>query len=191
MAAPKEFESPPEYSEQPLSQVLFIDPASRNSNRSRRPTVENCITHLKLLQAFHDLHASVTTSDELFGICDSFAHPAPGAQRDGDLKRIREKRWEIYAVKAAYRFEKWWSKIVPCSGGGEPMGRLEVGQIARKERFEELPGKARALVFTNDTMPPLGVFLLCEIWDVEVGRADECRCVDDMAGLYVKSPKLP
>jgi hypothetical protein len=163
MAAPKEFESPPEYSEQPLSQVLFIDSASIGSNTIRRPTVENCIAHLKLLQAFHDLHKSVITSDQLFGIRDSFAHPAPGAPRDDDLRKIREKRWEIYAVRAAHRFEKWWSKIVPCSVGGEPMGRLEVKQIARKERFEELPKRARELVFTKDTMPPLGTLLPCKI----------------------------
>jgi len=157
MAAPKEFESPPEYSEQPLSQVLFIDPASISSNVIQRPIVEHCVTHLKLLQAFYNLHESVATSDQLFGICDSFAHPAPGAQREDDLRRIREKRWEIYVARAAQRFEKWWSKIVPCSVGGEPMGRLEVRQIARKEQFEQLPRRARALVFMKNTMPPLGI----------------------------------
>jgi hypothetical protein len=170
MAAPKEFESPPEYSEQPLSQVLFIGPASIALNAIRRPTVKNCIAHLKLLQAFHDLHKSVTTSDQLFGICDSFAHPAPGAPRDDDLKRIREKRWEIYVVRAAQRFERWWTKTVPCSVGGEPMGRLEVRQIARKEQFGDLPKRARALVFTKGTMPPLGMFTPYQILEYQNGR---------------------
>jgi hypothetical protein len=40
------------------------------------------------------------------------------------------------------------------------MKRLEVKQITRKECFEDLPGKARTLIFVKDTMPPLGEFFL-------------------------------
>jgi hypothetical protein len=70
-----------------------------------------------LKTAFTNLYTSISTPDKLFGICDFFTQAARGLERDGDLKKIREKRWEIYVVRAVERFEKWWSRIVPCSVG--------------------------------------------------------------------------
>lgn len=41
-----------------------------------------------------------------------------------DMIRIREKRWQVFVVRAAARFETWWRKCVPQTFEGAPASDL-------------------------------------------------------------------
>jgi hypothetical protein len=154
--------APPEYVEfkEELEQVLFTD-LSSPSAPSQRPTVQTCITHLKLLEAFHRLREAISSKDGLFEIAEASYLPTypnkrsvEGAERA--RRFAREKRWSIYVARAAERFEVWWTRVVPTSNGGNLAGRLKMKQMVRKDQFESLPQTARPLLFTPDLLPPLG-----------------------------------
>jgi hypothetical protein len=154
--------APPEYVEfeEELEQVLFTDPNSLSAP-SQRPTVQTCITHLKLLEAFHRLREAVSSEDGLFEIAETLYLPtyldkrsAEGTERA--RRFAREKRWSIYVARAAERFEAWWTRVIPTSNGGNLAERLKMKQMVRKDQFESLPPTARPLLFTPDLLPPLG-----------------------------------
>lgn len=78
------------------------------SPQAQTSTPDQCLAHLKLLEAFHSLREDVSQWDGLFGIHDNFANNSDAVV----LTNIREKRWQIYVSRAAQRFEKWWEFCV-------------------------------------------------------------------------------
>ena len=82
------------------------------SNPTQTPTPDQCLAHLKLLEAFYSLREGVSNQDGLFGIKDSYADVSSEHQRPESLARIREKRWQVYIFKATKRFESWWKDCV-------------------------------------------------------------------------------
>lgn len=116
-------------------------------------TKDQCILHLKLLAAFADLRATVSTVDGLFGIYDSQADKFG----DGDemakckaLIRIREKRWEVYTSRAVDRYVEWWTKIVPAG---------ELPTVSRIIQLQYDIIGSSPLVWLANNLPPLGKFL--------------------------------
>ena len=119
-------------------------------NASHTPTADQCIAHLKLLEAFHQLREDIALKDGLFGICDNFADTKVTAQEKAELLvKIREKRWAVYVARAAKRFEKWWTEYV------EPNAQM----LKQTEIPTALPQKLHIrnwLEFDCDNLPPLG-----------------------------------
>ncbi len=113
-----------------------------------KPTPDQCIAHLKLLEAFHQLREDVATEDGLFGLRDDFVPQGMGEQRHAEaLLKIREKRWAIYVSKAAKRFEKWWQVCV------EPDAEMLSQKAMAAEHFDT---DRHPLFFNTETLPPLG-----------------------------------
>ena len=120
-----------------------------------KPTPDQCIAHLKLLEAFHQLRCNVATNDGLFGIRDEFVPKGQNEQQHAEtLLKIREKRWAIYVAKAAKRFEKWWQVCV------EPGVEMVQQRALEQDRFDK---NRNPLYFNKQTLPPLG-----ESWSMMV-----------------------
>ena len=119
-------------------------------NASRTPTADQCIAHLKLLEAFHQLREDIALTDGLFGICDDFADTKVTAPEKAELLvKIREKRWAVYVARAAKRFEKWWTACV------EPNAQM-LKQRDIPATFSQKVHMGNCLDFDCDNLPPLG-----------------------------------
>ncbi|KAL8647478.1 MAG: hypothetical protein Q9226_006410 [Calogaya cf. arnoldii] len=127
---------------------------------SNIPTPDQCIAHLKLLEAFHGLREHVATTDGLYGIYDRFVddvYPSNGVdERKAQLLlKLREKRWAIYVTNAERRYTVWFQKL-------RSEHRYVPGQQGLAEicvRFEETSG-GPGLTFDSDTLPPLDVLMV-------------------------------
>ncbi|KAL6714165.1 hypothetical protein ACLMJK_008659 [Lecanora helva] len=128
--------------------------AKLNLQPSGKPTVDQCIAHLKLLEAFHQLRETVALQDGLFGLLDSFASSRSTEQQQAEiLAKIREKRWAVYVTKAVYRFQRWWETVI------EPNAqRLRQKDIptAYQEKIES----GKSLHIDRDHLPPLDVVMV-------------------------------
>jgi hypothetical protein len=147
--------SPPEYSERDVTEDL----ASLNLISTDSPTVDQCIAHLKLLEAFHALRQSVSKTDGLFGIHDELA-PRSGGKCEEELLKVYEKRWAIYVARAVDRFESWWSACVPSSYKGRPIERPNQTRLMGTDgvEFTDFSKGGVPIEFTADNLPPLGMF---------------------------------
>lgn len=146
---PSKHESPPP-SYSALQPDITASFSSLNLNReTAKPTRDQCIAHLKLLECFHELRENVATNDGLFGIRDHFAQEVydPKARADLLLK-IREKRWAVYVAKAAERFEAWWQDAIDLSGKWQHL--QDIGQLSAT--IED----AKPFGHMMDSLPPIG-----------------------------------
>jgi hypothetical protein len=178
LVTPKNPSPPPAYD---------IDPPDTTAAFSRlkledsdKPTTDQCIAHLKLLEAFHQLREDIATNDGLFGLRDGFVPQGLDEQQRAEtLLKIREKRWAIYVAKAARRFEKWWQVSV------EPGVEMLSQTAMAAEHFDH---DRHPQFFSKETLPPLGeplrLFLL-------LGTEPLRRCHHGLAFLYAKSSGLP
>ena len=152
LPTPPDNSPPPSYAVNDDNAVPDITAAFANLNlqASGKPTVDQCIAHLKLLEAFHQLREDIALQDGLFGLRDDFV-PSNASQKERAelLTKIREKRWAVYVTKAAYRFQRWWELVVEPDA---QMLRQKDIPTAFKEKIET----GRALSIDRDHLPPLG-----------------------------------
>ena len=144
-------DAPPSYTEND-SNVADATAAfsSLKLDASPTPTADQCIAHMKLLEAFHQLREDIALKDGLFGICDSFADTKITAQEKAELLiKIREKRWAIYVARAAKRFERWWIECV------EPNAQM-LKQSEIPVAFKQKLHIGACLDLNCDNLPPLG-----------------------------------
>ncbi|KAG8525652.1 uncharacterized protein KY384_000412 [Bacidia gigantensis] len=113
--------------------------------KTSRPSPDECLAHLKLLEAFHRLRQSIAFGSGLFGIKDD----GP----DWQLAQRREKRWAVYVARAAYRFGRWWSQC-DLQGGRQ----LTMGDLSALS--QESLVKGSTLHFDHNNIPPLDVILV-------------------------------
>jgi len=137
---------PPSYTQ------TSVDDISNRANlrlesASSHPTVDQCIAHLKLLEAFHQLREDIATSDGLFGISDELS--TESSKPEEALAKVREKRWAVYVARAADRFETWWNTCVPSS-----QRRLRQSDVTSTGDFPRTPDIGRPMKLSNT--PPLG-----------------------------------
>lgn len=141
---------PPFYDETGPPDVTAVFSNLNLFEASTKPTPSQCLAHLKLLEAFHQLREDVATTDGLYGIRDDFAtFGEPREQRMNVLAKIREKRWAIYVTNASLRFERWWKCCIP--GTGMLTQKAFAGGYATS-----ITEDAKPIVFTKETLPPLG-----------------------------------
>lgn len=139
---------PPSYTRAPVDITANFAKLNLES-KSTKPTVDQCIAHLKLLEAFHQLREDIATTDGLFGISDELATKL--TRQDEALAKVREKRWAVYVARAADRFERWWVTCVPTS-----QQALRQSHVISKGNFDRIASVGRPMNITN--LPPLGRF---------------------------------
>lgn len=179
---PSEQQSPPSYSmNQPDLTAAFSNLTLNLA--SPVPTTDQCIAHLKLLEAFHQLREDVAMTDGLFGIKDSMV-PSSGleSERNDILRKIREKRWAVYVAKAVARFERWWQTSVEY-------GAVMIRQTERDEKFPSVVAEVEkgGWSLTKEQLPPLGTsypfLLLMQVLSY-------FRCHNGLAFVYVEPAML-
>ena len=140
---------PPSYTQAPLTPPPDITAAfsNLNLNPTNFPSEDQCLAHLKLLEAISQLREDISARDGLFGIRDDFASINGQIVDDKKIVAIREKRWSVYVAKAVKRFEVWWLGCVEQGGGRLTMENL----IERFAAFKQ-GGEARQVKM----LPPLG-----------------------------------
>ena len=132
----RQIDPPPAYDTTSLNLASAFSGPGPNASFSV-PTPNECLAHLKLLEAFFLLREDISTTDGLYGIRDDFVPSiATKEQNEYILAKIREKRWAIYVTNASVRFEQWW--------------RTSTEPEAGRKR------KAAPLNFNQDNLPPLG-----------------------------------
>jgi hypothetical protein len=153
-------EEPPSYSERPVNELPpDFSTQFKNLNlkrtRAKKPTEDQCIAHLKLLEAFYQLRHDVANTDGLFDIFEV----TDSSSKDSDAEnhiQAREKRWAIYVTRAVDRFEKWFD-IIPASLRGRPSCMLTCGEYEWSKDLHETPLQAAPLLgLTSDQLPPIG-----------------------------------
>jgi hypothetical protein len=93
---------------------------------------------------------------------DNMIHllPQPECKNEAAI-RVREKRWQVFVARAAFRFEVWWKLCVPNQFEGKLWPELRTITI-EEEITVHWPTSAKAMVkwITPDKIPPLGMILL-------------------------------
>lgn len=164
----------------PISKVIFFPSFVRNVPNSVNElqngvnvTPDQCIAHLKLLEAFYQLREDVGNTENLFGIAspdvDSKSEkvPDPTPEEPGQNPvalaqvRVREKRWAVYVARAVDRFEKWWDACVPATLQGAPCEKLTGNVLCTKKGLDGIAYLGRPIVQlgSKDQLPPLGTNL--------------------------------
>lgn len=143
-----ENDSPPPSYKQAVVDITSSFAKLDLKSTSTKPTVDQCIAHLKLLEAFHQLREDIATNDGLFNISDQSA--VESSRPDEVLAKLREKRWAVYVARAADRFERWWMTAVPST-----QERLRQSDVASTTgKFDRIVGVGEPMTITN--LPPLG-----------------------------------
>lgn len=145
---PKDVSPPPSYAADPPDLTAAFSNLSLGRGTAK-PTRDQCIAHLKLLECFHELRETIATKNGLFGIRDHFAEQGTSPKEKAELLRmIREKRWSIYVAKAAIRFEAWWLHAIEVDSK-----MLQVRDLAQMS-FEIK--RATPINDMEDNLPPIG-----------------------------------
>ena len=124
--------------------------ADLHLNPSGKPTSDQCIAHLKLLEAFHQLREDVATQDGLFGIQDDFVPSTLNERsRANILTKIREKRWAVYVAKAVERFHRWWETTIEPNA--QKLKQKDIPTVFRQQNHI-----GQILKLDEEHLPPLG-----------------------------------
>ena len=156
---------PPSYSASVVQEPLpDISTAFANLNLdepsalAQTPTPDECLAHLKLLEAFFSLRQDISEHDGLFGISDSFATASTERERTELLAKFREKRWQVYVSKANKRFEAWWvTCVMPEARRQTQSAVTTVGRT---------PWVGEKLKFERQNLPPLGKRVTRKSWSM-------------------------
>ncbi|GAM88150.1 hypothetical protein ANO11243_061810 [Dothideomycetidae sp. 11243] len=111
------------------------------------PTVDACVVHLKLIEAFSTLRLNVGKTDGLYGLWDRLTG---GNQLI--IAKMREKRWAIFVTLAARRFERWFERLPPSTKCTLDM--MDAPSYASTH------DSVQAIQFSPDTLPPLDVLMI-------------------------------
>jgi hypothetical protein len=133
-------------------------------------SADQCIAHLKLLEAFNQLREDVGQTENLFGIAspafkeEETTNSRQHAQSPQALAHVRvcEKRWAVFVTRAVDRFERWYDACVPATIGGAPCEKLTGSQCCAKKgldkiAYDGIPIKQLTL---RDQLPPLDVLMV-------------------------------
>jgi hypothetical protein len=152
---------PPQYSAQPAPELA---PPSLNQafqsldlSSSPVPTADQCLAHLKLLEAFFVLREGIAKVDGLFGLNDEMANKWQAQNQVPDIDLIREKRWAIYVARAVDRFQVWWELCIGATKNGGPARKLKQADLDHGGKaFEESFRHTFHFPHSADALPPLG-----------------------------------
>lgn len=137
------------------------------------PTVDKCLSHLKLLFAIHDMREDVGYTDGLWDIWDTRESDrirelsakaekaeksgAPGAVNPDEatavLSNLREKRWAIFLARAVDRYASWWETLPKRYLTNADMEAWD-GTID----YYNFVNGTDAMVWDETMLPPLGKY---------------------------------
>ena len=118
------------------------------------PTADQCLAHLKLLNAFHALKEDVGYTDGLFGLYDAKCEIVEN--KEEALAKMREKRWALYIARAVERFEDWWVKYLCTREQSKRITGKEM--ISGNVAFEQFTERGRVQKWKVEELPPLGTW---------------------------------
>ncbi|KAF2089653.1 hypothetical protein K490DRAFT_55237 [Saccharata proteae CBS 121410] len=130
--------------------------------RTHKPSADECIAHLKFLEALYLLREDVAGRDGVFDIVPPAERGRDEKEQAAFLARVREKRWAVYVARAVDRFEAWWGKCVPQTTGGVDRGCLTSSELLTNKELHLSAGEmGMALAFPSaGNMPPLDVLMV-------------------------------
>ncbi|KKY26810.1 hypothetical protein UCDDS831_g01089 [Diplodia seriata] len=158
-------------------QSLNIDPLRRQGV----PAPDECIVHLKLLEAFYNLRQDVETSEGIFDIATptppteapKYEKTAPDQENEPEdgtvdeelkykIKQVREKRWAVYVSRAVERYEQWFLEHIPKLTGGKMEGPITGTRLLEDPTLHETAGflGERLRNFFPENLPPLDVLMV-------------------------------
>ena len=164
--------------------ALFSDlDLNPSPHRISKPTPNECLVHLKLLTTFHRLRQDIATTDGLFDIHDNIAVSISSAAETKHyadlLRKVREKRWVVYVVKAVHRFERYWAVL-----NRKPMlKQRDIGIEAINATVEK---KLRDFGWSVDTLLPLGQYFLFPLFTL--ASYPDCRFLSCFQPEQEKKP---
>ena len=116
------------------------------------PSKDQCIAHLKLLEAIYLLKEDVVSRDGLYGILESFVQDgATDNEAAKILKRLHEKKWQIFVCKAVERFQCWFKNRFRSGA------RMCTIDDMEKPTYVLVTKLARPLQPAANGLPPLGL----------------------------------
>ena len=149
MSSSKETSYPPPYTVDPPNVTAGFSNLTLHNRMSAKPSGDQCIAHLKLLECFHELRETIATTDGLYGVKDEFVPSGLNERMHASvLTKIREKRWSIYVAQAAKRFELWWEHCVEPNSLKDPSRDSVTRPILWEEKV--VPE------FSKSNLPPIG-----------------------------------
>lgn len=156
-APPVYTENPPAYDKDDIESPPSLTAGFANLRiTDDSPKRDLCIAHLKLLECFYRLRQQISSTDGLFGICNSALKDANDGQECIDpkiLSMLGEKRWAIYVCKAVDRFERWRDIVAPSRN------RMTTDESQKGGRLEKMitsTPSEKTIRFDGDNLPPLG-----------------------------------
>lgn len=151
---------------------------------STKPTPDQCIAHLKLLEAIHQLREDTALTNGLWGLEDDFAAAGKTEKDRAELlTKIREKRWQIYVSEAARRFERWWfTSIEP-----EDVSSRCLKQSQVVSEFQRILRPGPGLIFDRTNLPPLGERRIDRAGHNKQPRADLPLQMSSWSGMHTNS----
>jgi len=158
-------ENPPEYDAEdvltpPDITAGFSKLSLTESIEDGKPTVAQCIAHLKVLECFYRLRQKTGSTDGLFGIYNDTVLDSGVEMNDKTpelLAKLAEKRWAIYVARAVDRFEAWSIAAAPSTG---MMTIPEYEQEGPKGNLCEPEGAPMRLKLNKSNMPPADVLMV-------------------------------
>ena len=157
-------EGPPDYDQENVLDPPDVTAGFSNLNLSqdsgKLPQVDQCIAHLKVLECFYRLRQKIGSTDGLFGIDNSIVldQGVPSSDKTPEaLAKLAEKRWAIYASRAAERFETWSASINPA----ERMIRgADIDTVGKTGKLCDPGRTGPRLEFDKTNMPPVDVLMV-------------------------------
>ena len=153
---PEKGSPPPSYAEDesPPNITAGFANLDLSSPDTKTANIEQCIAHLKLLEAFSRLREDIGCRDGLYGLYNDLVSDSLGeATKSQLLAKMREKRWAIYVTAASMRFEAWWMKVSPV--------QMLKGSDVASPSFSHVARNARPDHLFPANLPPLDVLMVC------------------------------
>ena len=147
---PEKTELPPDYDASTEPNLTAAFAKLELNQRGKSPSIDECIAHLKLLEAINQLREDIATQDGLYGLKDSLVPETASDQtKSQTLTHIREKRWAVYVNIAVKRFQKYFQIL-------QPQSRMMDIETMKLPDYEYITHVKRQLQFDVDSLPPLG-----------------------------------
>jgi hypothetical protein len=161
------------------SRSVYMDATFANlqlDNKPHKADANQCLAHLKLLFAFHNMKEDIGYNDGIWGLWNTRANAEPtppvdskgletsncSSERDPSktdeqkqalLSHVREKWWAVFVARAVDRYSAWWNTLTRNLSLTE--SAIEKCASPTYGKFPESGGSS---YWTQSMLPPLGMY---------------------------------